>query len=92
MELTENAASRASLHGFVIVPRSEAQAIVDAVTFSVDQFKAVDFFDCLRLLGPERFLMLRSDPIRRLGPRTETVYPWNLVDYLSCENPRQRSR
>lgn len=76
---------------FVVMTRSEAQSVVDSVTFMVDQFKAVDFADCIRLLGPERFLMLRSDPIRRLGPRPETVYPWNLVDYLSCENPRKKS-
>ena len=92
MDQKENGASRASVDAVVIVPRSEAQAIVDAVTFMVEQFKAVDFSDCIRLLGPERFLLLRSDPIRRLGPKSETVYPWNLVDYLACENPRQRSR
>jgi hypothetical protein len=88
----ENTPTVASVDRFVIVPRPKAQTIVDAVTISVEQYKAVDFGVCIRLLGPERFLMLRADPIRRLGPKVETVYPWNVVDYLSCENPRQRSR
>ena len=67
----------------VIVTRPVAQQMVDAVTISVAQYKAVGFCDCLQLLGPERFLTLRSDPIRRLGPKSETVYPWNVIDYLS---------
>jgi hypothetical protein len=75
---------------FDIIPRQAAQDRVKSITFKAGVFSAVGFSECLELLGPERFLMLRSDPIRRLGPEKETVYPWNLVDYMSCENPRKR--
>lgn len=89
---TEKTPSSTSVDSFVIVPRPVAQQCVDAVTFKVEQYSAVSFDDCLRLLGTIRFLAMRSDPIRRLGPVAETVYPWNLVDYMSSENPRGKSR
>jgi len=62
--------------------RKDAQKIVDEVTIKVNQFKAVSLEDCLRLLETQKFLLLRQDPIRRAGPSKETVYPWNVVDYL----------
>lgn len=77
--------STVALVDHVAVPRSTANAIVDSVTIAVEQYKAVAFDDCIRLLGPERFAMLQADPIRRFGPRAGTVYPWNVVDYLSCK-------
>jgi hypothetical protein len=89
---TEKTPPSTSVDSFVIVPRLVAQETVDAVTFKVEQYSAVSFEDCLRLLGSVRFLAMRADPIRRLGPVAETVYPWNLVDYMSCENPRGKAR
>jgi hypothetical protein len=75
-----------------MIDRPRAQEIVDLHTSLIGPFKAVSFDTCLKLLGSERFLLLRSDPIRREGPVKGTVYPWNLVDYLSNENPRQGSK
>jgi len=73
---------------FAVVPRPEAQEMVNAVTIHMSQCHAVSFDDCEKLLGKTQFAKLKADPIRRLGPVPETVYPWNVVDYLSCENPR----
>ena len=75
-----------------ILSRPDAQVAVDAVTFKINQYSAVSFTDCKMLLGDERFAMLLSDPVRRLGPTDSTVYPWNLVDYLSNKNPRGNAK
>ena len=70
----------------MILPRDKAQVLVNSITFKVKQFKAVSKEDCRRLLG-ERYQLLVQDRIRNLGPDKDTIYPWNLVDYLSNENP-----
>ena len=71
-----------------VLSREQAQAAVDAVTTKVGNFAAVPVDDCRRLLGQERCELLLSDKIRCLGPIPGTVYPWNVVDYLSSEDPR----
>jgi len=55
--------------------------------FKVGQYRAVSYYLCGQFLG-DRFDMLLADPIRNKGPIPETVYPWNLVDYLCCHDPR----
>ena len=71
-----------------LLTREQAQKIVDERTFYVGHCKAVSFESCRLLLGADRFLMLLDDPIRNKGPQAQTVYPWNLVDYLCSEDPR----
>lgn len=71
-----------------IVSRDDAQVLVDIFTVSVQQYQGVQQSDVTRLLG-DRAAMLRSDPIRKLGPTPDFVYPWNVVDYLSNHNPRK---
>lgn len=75
-----------------MLSRVEAQIAVDNVTYHVGVFAAVSHKDCLRLLGESRFSLLVADPVRNLGPVPQTVYPWNVVDYLSSEDPRSLSR
>jgi hypothetical protein len=41
----------------------------------------------LDLLGENRFNELTNDKIRCLGPTKDTVYPWNVVDYLTRSEP-----
>lgn len=80
------------INSWVVLSRQQAQATVDAVTARVGNFAAVPVDDCRRLLGEERCELLLSDPIRCLGPVPGTVYPWNVVDYLSAADPRSLSR
>ena len=65
--------------------RSEASAMVDAVAILVGPYKGVGLEQVESLLGVDRTTRLLADPIRRLGPNTETVYSWNVVDYLANE-------
>jgi hypothetical protein len=71
-----------------LLTREQAQKIVDEHIFYVGDCKAVSFESCRVLLGADRFLMLLGDPIRNKGPQAQTVYPWNVVDYLCNEDPR----
>lgn len=61
--------------------REEATAIVAKHEFRIDQYRAVSHASCVELLG-ETFAVLLRDPIRKLGPTKDTVYPWNVIDYL----------
>jgi hypothetical protein len=74
-----------------LLSRVEAQSLVDGVTVSVQQYRAVPKSEVDRLLR-DRAVLLHSDPIRKLGPCPGFVYPWNVVDYLSQENPRKSAR
>ena len=69
----------------MISSRSEAEKIVSAFTFKVNQYCAVSINDCFLLLGEKKTHALLSDPIRKLGPSSTTVYPWNVVDYLMMD-------
>ncbi len=80
-----------SIEKSLLVSRADAQKMVDSVVVKVFQFSAVRHEDCVALLGSKRFSMLLDDPIRCLGPSAGTVYPWNVVDYLSTEDPRKKS-
>ena len=73
---------------FVVVPRNDAQQMVDKHTFTRDGFKCVDMASCRELLG-DRLSMLLGDPIRNKGGSVGCVYPWNVVDYLCNQQPRR---
>lgn len=70
---------RITNHG---MSRAEADAIVGAYVFRVDQYAAVSVDAAMFLLGQERGERLLADRIRCLGPAPGTVYPWNVADYL----------
>ena len=71
-----------------ILTREQAQKRVNESTFFVGKLKAVSLESCRVMLGSDRFAMLIADAIRNKGPMAQTVYPWNLVDYLCNEDPR----
>ena len=63
--------------------RSDAELLVKNVTTRIGIYAAVKMEDARDLLGADDFMRMCKDPIRNLGPNTETFYPWNVVDYLS---------
>lgn len=71
--------------------RDDATAIVRMHICLVDQYQGVPVRDACRLLGSDRFNEMLDDPIKRHGPTTEHVYPWNVIDYL-CGYVRPRIR
>lgn len=63
--------------------RQEAEALVSQyVHITTSGFLYVEHDDAKAILGERWFASLTHDPIRHLGPKTATVYPWNVVDYL----------
>ncbi len=62
--------------------RAEAVRVVDEYVRQFQQYKYVPWHIAVELLGNARAQRLLRDPIRRLGPAKDTVYPWNVVDYL----------
>jgi len=64
--------------------RHEANAIVEQIAFRVDQYAAVSWLGAQLLLG-EHVHELANDPIRCCGPTINSVYPWNVADYLVRE-------
>lgn len=63
--------------------RAEAQLVVDAVTIRVGQYAAVPLLTAWELLGPELSARMMKNQIKNKGPVVGTIYPWNVVDYLS---------
>lgn len=63
--------------------RNDAELLVRNVTRRVEQFAFVADDEARHLLGDADFARMKSDAIRSLGPRPNTTYPWNVVDYLS---------
>ena len=75
-----------------LLTREEAQRRVDGHTFLFNGIKGVSLYSCGQLLG-DRLDLLLADPIRNKGPTIgETIYPWNVVDYLSNEDPMKGKR
>lgn len=75
-----------------LLTRSEALIKVEPFVIVRSSCKAVLHSVCEQMLGPDKFKLLLEDPIRNKGPSLDTVYPWNLVDYLCNENPRVGSK
>lgn len=69
--------------------REQATECVSRHEFRIDQYRAVPRSLAKKLLGL-RYELLLIDPIRNIGPTKETVYPWNVIDYLSEQYPRKR--
>lgn len=70
-----------------VLNRQQASVIVEGHTVMHNQFQAVSFDSCRQILG-DRFDLIRADPIRGKGPTADTIYPWNVIDYMIHENPR----
>ncbi len=70
-----------------VLSREQAAAIVRGHTFQHGEYQAVSFYSCHQILG-DRFDLLRADPVRGKGPTPDTIYPWNVIDYMIHENPR----
>ena len=68
--------------------RDEAIAIVDQITFRVEQYRAVSWLGAQLLLG-DAVHELANDPIRCKGPTVGTVYPWNVVDYIELDETKR---
>ncbi len=60
--------------------RPSTQAIVDEVTYFVEQYKAVSCDIVQELLGDARFELLMRDKVRGKGAVDGMIYPWNVVD------------
>jgi hypothetical protein len=71
--------------------REEAYALVAKCTFRIGPFKAVTLISCQQLLTESAFKRMQKDPLRKHGPSKDTVYPWNVVDYLVelAEEPKK---
>jgi hypothetical protein len=63
--------------------RDKAEEFTKQVTVDIRGFKAVAKSDAKKLLACERYRLLMLDPIKRVGPTNDSIYPWNVVDYLS---------
>ena len=55
------------------------------MTTKIGQYSAVSIEVAATLLGEELFEQLSKDKVRSLGPTSATIYPWNVVDYLSMK-------
>ncbi len=48
----------------------------------VEQYAAVALDHACQILGIVVYHRMMTNPIRCLGPNGESVYPWNVVDYM----------
>lgn len=69
------------------VPRDVAEEIVRPHVKTIRGFQYIEIETVKAILG-ERFATLEKDRIRFLGPVPGTIYPWNVIDYLTVEDPR----
>ncbi len=74
-----------------VLTRDQAAEIVSCHTFMHEQYKAVSFYSCHQLLG-DRFDLLLKDQVRNKGPTAESIYPWNVIDYMVPNYPRPIAR
>jgi len=63
--------------------REDAQLLVDNVTLRVDQYAAVSTAEARSLLGEIDYERMMKNQVKNKGATVVTVYPWNIVDYLS---------
>ena len=67
------------------ISRDKATEVVECCTNRVGLYKGVDVSHVKQLLSEESFERLQKDKIRFLGPNQNTIYPWNVIDYLAEE-------
>ena len=66
--------------------RSDAEKIVAPLIQQIGQYQAVSLAAARQLLGDELFESLASDKVRGCGPTRETIYPWNVADYVQLKD------
>jgi hypothetical protein len=66
--------------------RAEFYEAVSIYSTQIRGYAAVRHADAKALLGDEWFAKLMADKIRRLGPTDNSVYPWNVTDYLQMKH------
>lgn len=72
----------------MISERAIAEAGVAPHIRVINGFQCVTSNDVFSLLGADRYARLISDPIRGRGPTTDSIYPWNVADYMQFPNLR----
>jgi hypothetical protein len=70
--------------------RDEATVVVHQLIVTIDGYAGVPLAEAEKVLGEARYAAMMADKIRSKGPTTETVYPWNVVDYLTSGDAAQR--
>lgn len=63
--------------------RQQAIELVNPHVFNYKQYRCVDLTVARSLLGDEYYDRMMADKIKNLGPKPGTIYPWNVIDYLS---------
>ena len=63
--------------------REEAERQLAPYVRSIAQYSCVTKCDAQKLLGDKTFAVLLADKIRGVGPTEDTIYSWNVVDFLA---------
>ena len=66
--------------------RSDAERIAAPFVQQINQYQAIPYDSVKQLLGEETFATLLADKVRGCGPTRDTIYPWNVIDYLQLKN------
>lgn len=62
--------------------RKEALDIVKPFIVKHNQYTVVSRMDTKSLIGSDKYDILLKDKIRNLGPSSDSIYYWNVVDYV----------
>lgn len=70
--------------------RARATELVEPCVYRYGQFACVGLTQACKLLGSTYYQKMMADKVRNLGALPGTIYPWNVIDYLSmrlqCED------
>lgn len=89
---TTESSKEAKENGSKGLDRQQAAEIVEKHTKRTkDGFAYITNSDVVLIIGADKLSDLTKDPIRRLGPITGTVYPWNVIDYFVKTPPIQKN-
>ena len=66
--------------------RSDAENIVAPLIQQIGQYQAVSLAAAQQVLGDELFKALTADKVRGCGPTHDTIYPWNVADYVQLKD------
>lgn len=63
--------------------REKAQQIVLPYIKQYEQYHCLSLEDARTILGPTYFDIMMADKVKNLGPIKNTIYYWNVIDYLT---------
>lgn len=66
--------------------REKTESIVARYMQQDGKYQVVSRADAKMLLGDDLYDRLLHDRIRNAGPSPDSLYPWNVVDYLQNED------